>query len=128
MRTRVQLLAALMLASPGVLRPAEVTFNRTIRPIFSENCFACHGPDAKARKAGLRLDLRDGALRAAKSGAVAIVPGDPAKSELVARLTAPDPDDRMPPPKSHKELSSAQVDALRKWIADGAVYQRHWAF
>jgi len=128
MMSRFHLLAALTLASPAALRPAEVTFNRSIRPVLAENCFACHGPDAKARKSGLRLDLRDESLKPAKSGAVAIVPGDPAKSELVARITASDPEDLMPPPKSHKELSPAQIEMLRKWIADGAVYQKHWAF
>ena len=128
MRLCLQLLVGLLLAAPAGLRSAEVSFNHQIRPIFSEHCFACHGPDEKARKAGLRLDVRESALKPAKSGAVAIVPGAPARSELVARITATDESERMPPAKSHQKLSSVQITALRKWIAEGAVYQQHWAF
>ena len=128
MRLCLQLLVALLLAAPVGLRSAEVSFNQQIRPIFSEHCFACHGPDEKARKAGLRLDVRESALKPAKSGAVAIVPGAPARSELVARITATDESERMPTAKSHKKLSPVQITALRKWIAEGAVYQQHWAF
>src|SRR6184192_2330784 len=89
---------------------AAVDFNREIRPILTENCFKCHGPDDGARKAKLRFDIRAEALKPAKSGAVPIVPGAPEKSELVARITASDPDDRMPPLKSGKKLTEAQIE------------------
>src|SRR5207253_667762 len=93
-----------------------------------ENCFKCHGPDDGARKAKLRFDLRAEALKPAKSGQVAIVPGAPDKSELIARITAPDADDRMPPLKSGKHLTPAQIESLRRWIAQGAPYATHWAY
>jgi mono/diheme cytochrome c family protein len=107
---------------------AEVRFNRDVRPILSDNCFACHGPDAKQRKAGLRLDLRDDALKPAKSGAAPIVPGAPGKSSVIARIETNDPDALMPPPKSHKQLSTAQKELLKRWIAEGAKFEAHWAF
>ena len=108
--------------------PTAVSFNRDVRPILSEHCFPCHGPDAQARRAGLRLDLREEALQPAKSQALPIVPGDPASSELVARITSSDDNDLMPPPKFQKKLTAVQIEILRKWIADGALYQKHWAF
>src|SRR5437773_12420550 len=86
-----------------------VEFNRDIRPIFSDNCYACHGPDQNKRKAGLRLDQKEGALSELKSGNHAIVPGDIAKSALIARLTTKDDDDRMPPIKTGKNLTAAQI-------------------
>src|SRR5712691_1430982 len=106
----------------------KVDFNREVRPILTENCFKCHGPDDGARKAKLRFDVRSEALKPAKSGAVPIVPGAPEKSELVARITASDPDDRMPPIKSGKTLTAAQVQTLRRWIAEGSQYATHWAY
>lgn len=108
--------------------PATVNFNRDVRPILSEHCFPCHGPDAQSRRAGLRLDLREAALRPAESEAVPIIPGDPVGSELIERITAANESDLMPPPKFQKKLSAAQIDTLRKWIAEGAAYQKHWAF
>src|SRR5436305_14895886 len=89
---------------------AKVDFNREIRPILAENCYKCHGPDDGARKAKLRFDVRAEALKPAKSGKIAIVPGAPDKSELVARITATDPDDRMPPLKTGKKLSAKQIE------------------
>ena len=122
-------LAALLLAPLSTLRAEErVQFNRDIRPILSDTCFNCHGPDEKQRKAGLRLDLRDEALKPAKSGDVAIVPGKPEGSALIARVLTDDADDLMPPTKLHKPLSKIQKDTLRRWIAEGAEYQGHWAF
>ena len=106
----------------------KVQFNRDIRPILSDTCFHCHGPDEKERKAGLRLDVREHALRPAESGAVALVPGAPEKSELLKRVFSTDSEEQMPPPKLHKPLSSAQKDLLKRWIAEGAEYQGHWAF
>jgi hypothetical protein len=113
------LLASLPLAAPA----AEISFNRDIRPILSENCFYCHGQDANKRKADLRLDSRDAAL--AKN---AFIPGNPDESELVKRLVSSDPDEVMPPPDSHRSLSDSQHALLRRWIAEGAPYEPHWAF
>src|SRR5438445_2692259 len=90
----------------------KVSYNRDIRPILSDNCFFCHGPDPKKRKAKLRLDIREEAL--AKE---AFVPGEPDKSVLVRRIFTTDTDDLMPPPASHKTLSPAQKQLLRRWIA-----------
>ncbi len=108
--------------------PAHIQFNRDIRPILSEHCFSCHGPDVQKMKGGLRLDLRDQALGPAKSGKKAIVPGDAAGSELVHRLDSTDPDELMPPPEAHKPLTPVQKALLQRWIAEGAEYQGHWAY
>jgi len=102
--------------------PAPLHYNADIRPILSENCFACHGPDSAARKAGLRLDSRDFAL-----SATAFVPGQPAKSKLIDRVFAAEPARRMPPVSSHKKLTEAQKAILRRWIAQGAPYEKHWS-
>jgi len=107
---------------------AKIEFNRDIRPIFSDTCFQCHGPDEKQRKSKLRLDLRADAMKPAKSGAVAIVPGRPDKSEIIARVLAESEDDLMPPAKLHKPLTKQQKEVLRQWVAEGAEYQGHWAF
>ncbi len=120
-------LAFLLASIPAWSAPVE--FRRDILPILSENCFACHGPDEKARKAGLHLDLRDAATRPAKSGAIAIVPGNAAKSQLHQRITAAaDSDEVMPPTRTGKRLSAAQMELLRRWIDEGAKYEAHWAF
>jgi len=119
--------AALLLASAPAFA-GTVSFNRDIRPIFSDTCFQCHGFDEKERKGGLRLDVREDALKPAKSGAIAIVPGKPDESEVIARLTATDKDDVMPPPKLHKPIKPEQLALVRKWIAEGAEYEGHWAF
>ena len=113
------LLAALPLAAPA----SDISFNRDIRPILSENCFYCHGQDGNKRKADLRLDSRDAAI--AKN---AFIPGNPDDSELVKRLVSSDPDEIMPPPDSHRSLSDSQRALLRRWIAEGAPYEPHWAF
>lgn len=107
---------------------APVSFNREIRPIFSEHCYACHGPDEGQRKAGLRLDIEEEALKPLKSGNRAVVPGNPSASALMSRITAEDPDDRMPPPEHENPLSSKQIDTLKRWIAGGAQWERHWAY
>lgn len=101
----------------------ELSYNRDIRPILSDNCFACHGFDPKNRKADLRLDTFEGAT--ADGG---IVPGDLAKSEVWNRIVSEDADEVMPPLKSHKKLTSEQKDLLKRWIEAGAKYQKHWAF
>ena len=105
----------------------QVSYNRDVRPILSENCFACHGQDPKHRKAKLRLDDRAGAL-ADRDGVRAIVPGDLAKSEAWARIISDDEDDVMPPPKSHKKLTEIDKQVLKHWIREGAVYEGHWSF
>jgi hypothetical protein len=102
---------------------SEIRFNRDIRPILSENCFQCHGPDAATRKAKLRLDVRTEALAAG-----AIVPGDPDLSSVIDRVLTDDENDLMPPPASLKSLTPEQKDLLRRWIAAGAEYEAHWAF
>ena len=105
----------------------RLTFNRDIRPIFSNACFACHGFDAKERKADLRLDTAEGA-RADLGGYAAIVPGDPGKSEAWLRILSEDEDEVMPPPEHHKPLTSSEKETIRRWIEQGAEYQQHWSF
>jgi hypothetical protein len=105
-----------------------LSFNRDVRPILSDRCYACHGFDEKKREAELRLDTVDGATAARDSGA-AIVPHQPDKSQLLDRVQSSDPDQKMPPPTSNKApLTPAEIDILRRWIAQGAEYQQHWAF
>ena len=106
--------------SPGAER--EVDYNRDILPILRENCFGCHGPDAASRRAGIRLDLREKAL-----DSKAIVPGKPDLSAAILRIFQTD-ESKIMPPKSHRALTAAEKDALKKWIADGAEYQKHWSF
>jgi len=112
----------------GAPKPAPVDFNRDIRPLMSDTCFKCHGFDEKTRKGKLRLDVRAEALQAGSSGKPAIVPGKPEKSEIIARLFTKDADDLMPPPNSHKAITPAQRELFRRWVAEGAMYQGHWAF
>ncbi len=105
-------------------KSGKLQYNRDVRPILAENCFACHGPDSAARKAGLRLDQRDVAV---KVGAIA--PGKPDDSGLVERIFLKDADDGlMPPAKSHKKLTAAQKDVLKRWVTEGAEYESHWSF
>ena len=106
----------------------KIDFNRDIRPILSEHCYACHGPDENKRKAGLRLDRPEEAMNTLKSGNRAIVPGDLKKSTLVQRLTSRDPDEIMPPPKEGKPLRAEQVQLLIRWVKEGAQRKDHWAF
>src|SRR6186997_250052 len=118
MMKRLIALASLVLTATAA--PAEdVNFTRDIRPILSENCFACHGFDAKARKAGLRLDTSEGAFEV-RDGSQAIKPRDLSKSEAWARITSDDEDLVMPPPHSKKKLTDAQKAKLRHWIESGA--------
>jgi len=125
-RLRFLLLAALSvltLAAQGT----DLSYNRDIRPILSDACFACHGPDKPARKAGRRLDTSDGA-QAEIDEVRALVPGDLAKSDLIARIESHDPDEVMPPPKSEKKLKPEQIALLRQWVQEGGKYEPHWAF
>src|SRR6185295_12962159 len=105
----------------------KVNFTRDVQPILSAHCFNCHGPDTGARKAGLRLDTFAGATAELRSGNHAVVAGQPAKSALVARIHATGKE-RMPPPKMPRGLSAAEQATLERWVAEGAEYQRHWAF
>src|SRR5258707_10164392 len=99
--------AALILLASFVVSRAEVDFNRDVQPILSENCYLCHGPDGKARKAELRLDRKEGAFRT-KDDVTPVVPGDPAHSALITRIFSQDPEEMMPTPKSHRTLTHAQ--------------------
>lgn len=106
----------------------KIQYNRDIRPILSENCYQCHGPDHNHRKAGLRLDVKDEAFKKLDSGNTAIVASDPEHSELLRRITTTDDDDHMPPAKSGKKLTPSQIDLLKQWISEGAEWQGHWAY
>jgi hypothetical protein len=108
--------------------PAKIDYGRHIRPILSNACFRCHGPDAESRQAGLRFDLREVAVAALESGKVAIVPGHSDASALVERISSTDADTVMPPPSSNKTLSDREKQLLRRWIDEGAEYHPHWAF
>ena len=119
---------ALLALSPLATMAAEVSFNRDIRPLLSDNCYYCHGFDEKHREAGLRLDVRESALKD-NDGVRAIVPGDLARSDLWQRIISKDKDDVMPPPKAHKKpFTSEQRELIKRWIEQGAKYEAHWAF
>src|SRR5437867_4453968 len=124
-RSFAVVLSAVMIMSNGLAAPPakKISYNRDIRPLLSDNCFFCHGPDKNKRKGKLRLDIREEAI--AKN---AIVPGKPDDSELMKRILTSNEDDLMPPPESHKTLTRAQKDLLRRWIGEGAEYQNHWAY
>ncbi|MCA9096428.1 MAG: DUF1549 domain-containing protein, partial [Planctomycetaceae bacterium] len=106
----------------------KINFTTQIRPILSEHCFQCHGPDEKERKGGVRLDLREGAYSQGDSGVEAIVPHKPDESELIARIMSTEEAEMMPPASLQKPLTAIQKDLLKRWIAEGASYQMHWAF
>ena len=112
---------------PNAPLPAKVDFNRDIRPFFSAKCYHCHGPDEDAREAKLRLDLREEAIRE-RDGVIAIKPGSPDASDVIARITTTDEDDVMPPKKDGHPLTPREVALMKKWIAEGASYADHWAF
>jgi len=118
------LLFALLQVSPALLvaqQAAQVDFDRDVRPVLSNHCFACHGPDQQHREGDLRLDLRDEAMRV-------VEPGDPAGSELIRRVRHADPDEQMPPPRHGKPLTAGQVAVLERWVAEGAAWSEHWSF
>ena len=106
----------------------RIQFNRDIRPIFSDTCYACHGPDENKVKGKLRLDSLDAARKGGKSGEAAILPGHPEKSQVMKRLLTKDTDDHMPPAEFHKVLTKDQIALVERWIKEGAEYQGHWAF
>ena len=117
----------LSLAGIAIAEDGKLRFNQDVRPILSDKCFACHGFDAKKRKGDLRLDTPEGAY-AVTDGAQAIRPGDLVKSEFWKRINSTDEDEVMPPPESHKKLSPEEKAIFRRWIEEGAQYQKHWAF
>ncbi len=119
---------AAVLAIASLDAVERVQFNRDIRPIFSDTCFACHGPDENKVKGKLRLDSLDAARKGGKSGEPAIVPGHPEKSEAMKRLLTSDTDEHMPPAEFHKVLTKDQIALVERWIKEGAEYQGHWAF
>jgi hypothetical protein len=121
----VLLLVAVVVPPAGAAGP---DFAREVRPVLSNRCFKCHGPDTERQEAGLRLDLREAALAELDSGARAIVPGHPDDSELVARITSTDPDLVMPPPHTKVTLTADEKRILTEWVAAGAEYRQHWAF
>ena len=134
---RLTLVAALALAMAGCSRtpardmtgvPDRVDFNFHVRPILSDRCFKCHGPDDRVRKAGLRLDLQQSALATLESGRRAIVAGDVDASELVHRIYSTDPKVMMPAPESHLTLTDVEKGTLARWIEQGAEWKPHWAF
>ena len=115
------LLLGLFLPEGQSLRAEEVDFSRDIRPILSDNCFFCHGPDEKKRAADLRLDTREGAASVLK-------PGTNGETELVRRICSTDPDEMMPPPKANRKLTPEQIALIKKWSQTGAAWGEHWAF
>src|SRR5262245_52322214 len=127
-------LSALCLPAAGPSRcaevplPATVEFNRDIRPILSDACYACHGPDARKRKADLRLDTEQGAFAALEGGGKAFVSGHLAKSVAWQRISAGDARKRMPPASATRQLTAREKGLLQRWIEQGARWQKHWAF
>ena len=116
-----------LLAQKPIAPSPAVDFQRVVRPILSDNCFHCHGPDANTRMVDLRLDTREGAFAKRENG-VPVVPGNLQASLVYQRITQADPARRMPPESSHKVLTDAQKDILKRWIADGAPWKEHWSF
>jgi mono/diheme cytochrome c family protein len=115
-------------ATPRAAPSAKISYNEHIQPILAENCFSCHGPDSASRKGKLRLDRFEFATAKRDPGFPAIVPGKLNESEMVDRITAADPDDRMPPVESHKTLKPEEIALLKRWIGEGAKYEQHWSF
>lgn len=124
---RTALRCTLILSTTVFATAGPIEFNRDIRPFVSDTCFFCHGPDKAKRKAGLRLDDRDAAI-AERDGIRAIVPGKPEESDAIERLFSKDPEEMMPPPDSNKKLTPEQKELFKRWVAEGAVYQPHWAY
>ena len=136
--TRIAAFLAVLAFVAGWFRPGitasgaeparKVDFNFQVRPILSDKCFNCHGPDARQRKAGLRLDTKEGAFGANESGGRAVVPGHLEESDLIARITATDESERMPPRSLGRSLSTEEISLLKQWIEQGADWKPHWSF
>ncbi len=120
-------LFALLAVGTSAATNPTVDFQRQVRPILSDNCFLCHGPDKGTRMVGLRLDTQEGAMAKRKNG-TPIVPGKPDESLLIKRIYSDNPNFRMPPTFAHKTLTAEQKDILRRWIEQGATWKQHWAF
>jgi hypothetical protein len=127
-RVSLVCLATLVLAPQLSAADRPLNFARDIRPILSNTCFKCHGPDEKERKAGLRLDTQEGGHAKLESGTFAVVPGKVEASELIARITTDDPTTKMPPPESGKKITPEQIATLKRWIAEGGNWSQHWSF
>ena len=114
----------------GERLPEKISYNFHIRPIFSDKCFACHGPDANKREAGLRLDIAEAAYQALEENpsAHALVPNKPNASEVFLRISSTDEEQMMPPPESELKLTNREIKLIEKWIKQGAKYEPHWAF
>ncbi|MBX3177918.1 MAG: DUF1549 domain-containing protein [Candidatus Hydrogenedentes bacterium] len=125
---RVALILSAAAGTCAVPAGAPIDFNRDIRPLISDKCFACHGPDANSRKRDLRFDTREGLFGQTRGGDPVIVPGDTSAGAFLARITHADPEKRMPPADANLELSPADIDLLTRWIAEGAPWAGHWAF
>ena len=108
--------------------PRRVDYNRDVRPMLSDKCYQCHGPDENARSTELRLDVQTSALSLLDSGARAVVPKSVGESEIVRRVTSTDSDERMPPPEAGDRLSDDEIDTLKRWIHQGADWGKHWSF
>jgi mono/diheme cytochrome c family protein len=120
--------ALLLLAQQSASARTPVDFDREVRPLLAKNCFICHGPDEKHREAGLRLDVREAAIKPLDDGKTAIRPGRPEASELIRRITSTDQDERMPPGRANRTLDKEQIDLLTRWVKEGAAYRQHWSF
>ena len=121
-------MACFILAHGSARGATSLDFNRDIRPILSENCYACHGADPGSREGRLRLDERAAALRGGKTGLAAIVPGKPEESEILLRMRSAHDDEAMPPPDRKDRLSAEKISLVEQWIREGAIYLPHWAF
>jgi hypothetical protein len=125
--TRGAFLLSILLAAPA-RAAGKVDFNRDVRPILSDHCYACHGPDSGKRKAGLRLDRKEHAARKLRKGGFAVVPGNLAKSVLWQRVSSDDETEVMPPPRFGKPLSRQKLALIKRWIEQGGTWQEHWAY
>ncbi len=125
--SKLPLFWAVVLLARIATASEPVDFDRDIRPLLSNTCYTCHGPDANKREADLRFDDK-ASVFAARDGNAIVLPGQPEKSELIRRVTSTDPDERMPPPDAGQQLSAAQVQLLEQWITEGAPWQQHWSF
>jgi hypothetical protein len=125
--SRLPFVLSFLVSASTFAAPASVDFNRDVQPILSENCYQCHGPDKANRKGDLRLDVEKDA-KAKHDDVTPVIPKHSADSDVIRRILTKDADDLMPPPKSHKKLTTAQIDVLKRWIDEGAVWGVHWAF
>jgi hypothetical protein len=117
-----------LIGTLDVFAAEPIQFNRDVRPILSDKCYQCHGPDEGAREEDLRLDLKEGLRGTTEMGQPIVMPGDAEESEMYYRISNPDPEERMPPEEFPQKLSSDEIDTIKRWIEEGATWQGHWAF